>query len=136
MDGGSMRSFIREDISCALKLPVIGEETLNLDTLGSSQPRQVKYKKVQARLKNVINGTNMEVQLLETPQVCTSKMRIAGEALHKELEEKGLQLADMTVNGMENMELGVLIGGDYYWHMVTGRIERLRGVVAIGSIFG
>lgn len=68
--------------------------------------------------------------------MCTSKMTVAGEALRKELEEKGMQLADTLVNGMENMELGVLIGGDYYWQMVTGKIDRLRGLVAIESIFG
>lgn len=130
-----MRSFIKEDISRALKLPVIGEETINLHTFGSDKSRQAKYKEVKAKLKNVINGQTVEVQILETPQVCTSKMSIAGEALRKELELKGLQLADTPVKGIENMELGVLIGGDHYWQMVTGRIERLRGVVAIESIF-
>lgn len=51
MDGGSMRSFIREDVSRALKLPVIGEESMNLYTFGSEKPRQVKYNKVKAKLK-------------------------------------------------------------------------------------
>lgn len=42
MDGGSMRGFIKEDISCAVKLSVIGEETINLYTFGSDKPRQAK----------------------------------------------------------------------------------------------
>lgn len=86
-----MRSFIREDISRALKLPVIGEETINLYTFGSDKPRQAKYKIVKTKLKNVSNGQNMEVQLLETRQVCTSKMHTAGAVLCKELELKGLR---------------------------------------------
>lgn len=52
--------------------------------------------------------------------------------LCKELELKGLRLTDTPINGMEIMEL--LIRGDHYWQMVTGRTERLRGVVAIESI--
>lgn len=79
----------------------------------------------------------MGVQLLETHQVCTSEMSIVGEVLRKMLGLKGLQLADMSVYEMENMKLGILIGGDHYWQMVTGlSIERLRGDVAIESIQG
>lgn len=88
MDGGSMRSFIREDVSRALKLPVTAEETINLYTFGSDKPRQAKYQKVKAELKNVTDGQTIEIQLLESPQVCISRTSIAGEALRKELELK------------------------------------------------
>ncbi|CAL8361130.1 unnamed protein product [Arctogadus glacialis] len=51
---------------------------------------------------------------------------IAGEEVRRELERKGLQLADTSVSGMETQELGVLIGGDHYWKIVTGKLEPPR----------
>lgn len=79
----------------------------------------------------------MDVDVLETPRVCTSIMRVAGEALRRELEQKGMQMADTVVSGMEKQELGVLIGGDQYWKVVSGKVERLSGLlVALDSKFG
>ncbi|KAK0153137.1 hypothetical protein N1851_005184 [Merluccius polli] len=37
---------------------------------------------------------------------------------------------------MESEELGVLIGGDQYWKIVTGKMEKLEdGLVALESVF-
>ena len=50
LDGGSTRSFIKEDISRALNLPVIGKETLNVYVFGSKMPQRITCRKVKARL--------------------------------------------------------------------------------------
>lgn len=64
-------------------------------------------------------------------------MRVAGEELRTELENKGMSLADAAVSGIETEELGVLNGGDSYWDIVSGKTERLsKGMVAIDSKFG
>ena len=125
LDGGSQRSFIQEDISRSLKLPVIGEETLNLHTFGSATPKRIKCRKVSVTL-----------ELLETPNVCASKLQIADAKVRRALETKGRQVADIPIRGMD-MELGILIGGDYYWKIVTGQMERMSDtLVALESTFG
>ncbi|KAL0168327.1 hypothetical protein M9458_036549, partial [Cirrhinus mrigala] len=49
----------------------------------------------------------------------------------------GLQLADYTDDSTYDTELSMLIGGDYYWCIVSGRVERITdALVAIESIFG
>lgn len=79
----------------------------------------------------------MKVELLETPTGCSSKLKTADEKIIQSLNDKGLQVADTPVRGMETEELGILNGGDYYWSIVTGRTERLeKGLVAVESKFG
>ena len=134
LDGGSQRSFVRKDISSALNLPKVGEETLKLHTFGSSVPQNITCNKVKLTLSNIRNGQSVQLEMLEIPRVCSSIMRVAGEEVRRELERKGLQLADTSVSGMETQELGVLIGGDHYWKIVTGKLERLS--VALDSKFG
>lgn len=46
LDGGSQRSFIREDISRALKLPVVGSEIIKLHVFGSVTHKRITAKKV------------------------------------------------------------------------------------------
>lgn len=114
LDGGSQRSFVRQDISRALNLPKIGEETVRLHKFSSSEPQLLTCNKVKLRLSTIRNGQSVDIDVLETPCVCTSTMWVAGKELHRELDFKGMQLADTVVSGMEEQELGVLIGSDHY----------------------
>lgn len=137
LDGGSQRSFVRQDISRALNLHKIGQETLRLHTFGSDELKLLTCNKVKLKLCNIRNGLSVDVDVLETPYVCTSIVRVAGEELGRELELKGMQMADTVVSGMEKQELGVLFGGDQYWKVVSGKVERLSGsLVALDSKFG
>ena len=137
LDGGSQRSFIREDISQALNLPVVGTEIIKLHVFGSVNAKRMIARKVKASLRNLKTNVSVEVELLETPNVCSSNIKTATEEIRRSLEEKGLQVADHPVRGMEQEGLGILIGGDYYWNIVSGRTERLdNGLVAVESKFG
>lgn len=137
LDGGSQRSFIREDISRALGLPIVGTEVLKLHTFGSVTHKRVMARKVTAILRNLKTNEAVDVELLKTPTVCSSKIQMANETLRRSLEDKGLQVADTPVRGMEKECLGILIGGDQYWNVVSGRTERLNnGIVAVESKFG
>ena len=70
-----------------------------------------------------------------TPKVCTALMKVPGEHIQKEMNKRGLQLADFT--GDPEPEPSVLIGSDYYWQIVSGRVERLtESLVALESTFG
>lgn len=41
------------------------------------------------------------------------------------LRRKGLQLADFPLAGADDPELSVLIGTDYYWQVVLGKVQRI-----------
>lgn len=56
--------------------------------------------KVKLGLWNIRNGQSVDLEILETPPVCTI-MRVAGEELSKVLQEKGMQMADTAVRGTE-----------------------------------
>lgn len=61
--------------------------------------------------------------VLETPHVCSSIMRVEDEC--RELELKGIEM------------LGILIGGDHYWDIVSGKVEWLsESLAALDSKFG
>ncbi|XP_035768984.1 probable voltage-dependent N-type calcium channel subunit alpha-1B [Neolamprologus brichardi] len=63
-------------------------------------------------------------------------MKVPGEQIQHELKKRGLQLADFPGSN-EEPEHAVLIGADYYWQIVTGRVERLtETLVALESTFG
>ncbi|XP_064792902.1 uncharacterized protein LOC135513859 [Oncorhynchus masou masou] len=137
LDGGSQRSFIHENLVKGLKLPVIRQEALTLHMFGSSAPATSQRNTVKVILENVWDKQQrIEIEAIETPQVCTAVMKVPGERIQHELSKRGLQLADFP--GDDNdPELSVLIGADYYWQIVSGRVERLtETLVALESTFG
>lgn len=75
LDGGS---FIQENSSRSLSLPIIGEETHNLHIFATATSKLIKYRRVPVRLRNIKTDQNIVLQLLyiETQNVCTSKLQI------------------------------------------------------------
>lgn len=138
LDGGSQRSFISENTVRALKLPVTKQEMFTLHTFGSAAPVTSRCNTVKVILQSIwYKEQKEEVEALETPQVCTAVMKIPGEHIQAELKRKGLQLADYTDPSTCDTELSMLIGADYYWHIVSSQVERITdALVAIESIFG
>ena len=137
LDGGSQRSFIHENLVRSLNLPVIRQETLTLHTFGSTVPTLSQRNTVRVILQNVWdNQQRIEIEAIETPQVCSAVMKVPGDQIQLEMKKKGLQLADFPGND-DDPELSVLIGADYYWQIVSGRVERLtETLVALESTFG
>lgn len=136
LDGGSQGSFVHEDVVKELQLPVTRQGTLTLHTFGSFTPTTVSHNIVKLSLENVWHKQQrIEIEAVVTPQVCTALMKVPGEQIQKEMKRRGLQLADS--DGDYKPELSVLIGSDYYWQIVSGRVERLtKSLVALESTFG
>ncbi|KAK0150107.1 hypothetical protein N1851_009132 [Merluccius polli] len=136
LDGGSQGSFVHENVVRALQLPVTRQGTLTLHTFGSSAPTTVKRNIVKLSLENIWDRQQRtEIEAVVTPKVCTALMKVPGEHIQKEMNKRGLQLADFV--GDDEPELSVLIGSDYYWQIVSGRVERLtESLVALESTFG
>lgn len=138
LDGGSQRSFVRESLVKTLELPVLKKETLNLHTFGAECPVSTERNIVKLTLESVWNeNQKIEIAAIGTPQICTAVMKVPGEHVQNKLKAKGLQLADVFSEDTNDSELSVLIGADYYWQIVSGRVERLtESLVALESIFG
>ncbi|XP_049926226.1 uncharacterized protein LOC126406100 isoform X1 [Epinephelus moara] len=138
MDGGSQRSFVLQKQVKTLGLPVVKRETLKLHTFGSEIPATMEHSIVKLVLLNIDNKElNTEIEAVETLQVSSAIMQVPREQIRLQLEKKGLPSADVSGRSDEELELSVLIGADYYWKMVSGRVERLsESLVAIETIFG
>ena len=90
LDGGSQRSFIHEVVVKALRLPVVKQETLHLHTFGFTAPVIAQRNIVKVSLENVWNTQQIEVEAVETPQVCTAVIKVPSEPIREELRRKGL----------------------------------------------
>ncbi|XP_030584685.1 uncharacterized protein LOC115779925 [Archocentrus centrarchus] len=119
---------------CPILLQLIPEEI----TLQYSRQRAAKRNTVKLVLENMQDsGQKIEIEAIETPQICTAVMKVPGEPIQRELERRGLQFADAPADGANDSELSVLIGADFYWSTVSGRVERLTDkLVALESVFG
>lgn len=136
LNGGSQGSSVHENVVRAPQLPVIRQGTFTLHTFGSSAPTTVKCSIVKLGLENVWNKQpSTEMEAAATPMVCRALMKVPGEYIQKEMEKRGLQLADFT--GDDKSELSVLIGSDYYWQIISWPVERLtERLLALESTFG
>lgn len=79
----------------------MGTEIIKLYTFGSVSHKRVTARKVRASLRNLKTNETVDVALLETPTVCSSKLQVGNEEIRRSLEDKGLQVADTLVRGME-----------------------------------
>lgn len=103
LDGGSQKSLICEDVVKALKLPVVRQETLHIHTFGSTAPVTARRNIVRVSLENVWNTQQkIEIEAVETPQLCTAVIKVPSEPIQEEFKRKGLQLADFIPEGTED----------------------------------
>ena len=78
---------------------------------------------------------NIEIQVLSFPTICSMLKTPVAVNQYSHLQD--LDLADMAVSGDQSNQIDILIGSDYYWHVVTGDIIRGEsGPVALSSHFG
>lgn len=136
LDGGSQRSLVHQTLVKSLKLPAVKQDTLTLHTFGSSVP-VVTTQHSEGHLGKCLGPQQrIEIEAVEMPQVGSAVMKVPGEEIQHELKRKGLRLADFPGND-DDPELSVLIGADYYWQIVTSKMERLtETLVALESTFG
>lgn len=98
-------------------------------------PYNVMMQHSESNIGECLGQPEIEIEASETPQVCTAVMNIPGDQIQYELKKKRLRLADFPDND-DDPELSVQIGADYYWQMVSGRVERLtETLVAVESTF-
>ncbi len=131
LDGGSQKSYISQRVCDLLNLAAVREQSLSIATFGSSKGAAKVCSIVQVGM-DLKGYSPMLLSLYVVPTICKPLM---GQPIAPCTEQyphlTGLELADCSSNDL-NMPVDVLIGSDYYWHIVTGNIRRgMEGPVAI-----
>ena len=136
LDSGSQRSYISSKLCDELGLKEECKETLLVKTFAADEGR------VQAC--GVVNlsvmtraGTDMGLSLLSIPTICEP---LTGQPITYATSRfqylSGLDLAD-SGDVEDSLEVGVLIGVDQYWKIVTGKVVKgITGPTAIKTTFG
>jgi len=133
-DEGSQRSFLSEKLAQMLEVTPHRSEHINLASFGSAQP-------LLRRLDNVIinietpQGDLLPISTLVVPTIAAPLSNTVRATISDIPHLKGLPLAH-PVSSTENFEISLLIGADFYWHIIGDHIIRGDGPTAVSSRLG
>ena len=135
-DSGSQRSYIVSRIRDLLALPTEMTERVLIKTFGSKVEKVQVCDAVNLAIKTK-NGMSLVVSLLTVPMVCEP---LCGQPLNLASEHfpylAGLDLADSS-SLEDNLDIGIRIGADQYWKLVTGKIrQKGTGPTAVETKLG
>ncbi|KRZ81965.1 hypothetical protein T08_8299, partial [Trichinella sp. T8] len=137
-DTGSQVSFIRKDVTEVLGLTG-SHERCRFTTLGGRVGPVRRWRRVEFRLGAVESSgrplTSTLIRAVAIPQVCGKVQPVPGE------RSKGAPAGTKLEMGQRRempLMIDVLIGIDYYYEFVTGRIRRraTSGPVALETLLG
>ena len=136
LDSGSQRTYVTSQVRERLKLPTIATETIRIKTFGNSEGYDKTCDIVNFGVR-IKSGAMLEIAALVVPLICSpltsQPITTSGECQEHLL---GLELAD-SADSDDVLEVDVLIGSDWYWNLVTGRVIRGKsGPIAIHTKVG
>ena len=136
MDSGSQRTYVTSRLKESLHLPTKRTESLRIKTFGSTEGHDTTCEAVDLGLV-AKDGETLRLTALVVPFICnplTSQPINHARNHYDHLLE--IDLADSASIG-DTLEVDVLIGSDFYWSLVTGRVRRGRsGPMAIHTKVG
>ncbi|KAH7978457.1 hypothetical protein HPB49_005544 [Dermacentor silvarum] len=137
LDGGSQRTFIRQEVSRRLNLRVTGEEKLAIYAFGSEKPSEKRCHRVECWLRNWRNA-RIRIEALEVPAICGDLLQPPDDCTARIAHEQGLQLADNVPDGYHRgVGVELLIGAGHHWDITTGNLKCLcKNLVAMETAFG
>ena len=136
LDSGSQRTYVTKQVQNTLSLKPLRTETVIIKTFGSKQGSTQTCDVVEFSIK-AKDGAMIYVTALVVPIVCDPVCHQPVSLTQRTYDYlSGLDLADSSTSGAE-LDIDVLIGSDYYWTLVTGRILRNQdGPTAIHTRLG
>ncbi|GFT57386.1 DUF1758 domain-containing protein [Trichonephila clavipes] len=133
LDNGSQGSFVSKSTFEKFNFPILGKENLYICTFGAKETEIKTLNIVKIKLKNR-GDSNLciSIEAVETEHISITHV----PTLDKKFRYlKRVQLADFYE--FNDKEISILIGADYYYQVVTGRITCLnKNLVAIETLFG
>lgn len=134
-DSGSQRSFITEEMVRKLKLEPRSMDKLFIATFSSSESKKFESPLVDLRIK-LIDGTFLDMSANMVKTVVNGVKRMPLVELKTSLCNN-LVFADTIPTAPEILHIDLLIGTDYYGHLVTGQKGELSPeLFVIGSKLG
>ena len=136
LDSGSQRSYISSKLCNQLGLKENSKETLLVKTFADDEGKVQVCSLVDLSVMTR-GGLDMCLSLLSIPTICEP---LTGQPINYATSRfqylSGLDLADSS-DGKDCLEVGVLIGVDQYWKIVTGKVVKgIAGPTAIETAFG
>ena len=134
LDGGSHLSFIKESVSKLLGLQIIGKQDINLNTFGSENSTRLSLRNiVLIKLFSQFNKNSVIIEAIEIPDICAD---VIGSPIKSTICAK-YELADSPNNFASIEGIGLLVGANYYWRIVSDEQERItEDLVAVNTKFG
>ncbi|UYV74373.1 hypothetical protein LAZ67_11003269, partial [Cordylochernes scorpioides] len=134
LDSGSQKSYIRRSLAKELDLPKVGEVKLNKFLFGGQTTEEKAHSIFHFQLDNVDEGKAFKMEALEETIICGNISPVETGPRQWELDKKGITLTKVDNN---KTVIDILIGGDYYGQLLTGKIEQLAGgLTAIQTVLG
>ena len=135
LDSGSQRSYITQGLREDLGLCPERAERVVIKTFDSTDEKELHCDVVKMLMKTT-DGDDLELEFLVVPLICEA---LSGQVITRALDNYphlvGLDLAETGTS--TNKKVGVLIGSDHYWKVVSGEIVRgSTGPTALKSRFG
>ncbi|GFW42261.1 uncharacterized protein TNCV_1207161 [Trichonephila clavipes] len=137
LDNGSQRSFVLKSTSEKFNFPILRKENLSICTFGAKETETKTLNIVKIKLKNRDDpNLCIEIEAVETEHISITNLPTPDRNIDKKFRYlKNVQLADSYE--FNNKEISILIGADYYYQVVTGRITRLnKNLVTVETLFG
>ncbi|UYV69829.1 hypothetical protein LAZ67_7000910 [Cordylochernes scorpioides] len=117
------KSYIRRSLAKELDLPKVGEVNLNKFLFGGQTTGEKAHSIFYFQLDNVDERKAFKMEALEET-ICGNISPVETGPRQWELDKKGITLSKVDNN---KTEIDILIGGDYYGQLLTGKIEQLAG---------
>ena len=139
-DSGSQRTYCTEALKDTLNLKPIRSELILMKRFATEEGALKEIDVVQICVKPKTKSTNVYIEALSIPFLCLS---IQGQSIEtfdisKYNYLQNLDFADKYTSDNSEKSIDILIGMDYYFNFVTGKIKRGPPgcPVAIESNFG
>ena len=131
LDTGSQLTFIHENLRNSLNLPTLYTKTLNIKTFMNTENVTKNYDVVKVTLHN--EEVYLDVVAIVVPHTAS----LSSPTTVNVLNECGFKLC-LPPNINYGNEVGVLVGMDYYWRILTGPSKRSEnlGLVYNKTLFG
>jgi hypothetical protein len=136
LDTASQHSYVSDKTARELQLKSRANESLNVNTFGSSQARHLDIALVELNLK-LIDSTNMRLMTNEVPTITADVNRVPISNRSNNPLLQNLKLADTIPQKLEKAQIDFLVEGDYYFDIVTlEKITVRPNLFLIGSKLG
>lgn len=125
LDLGSQKSYITENLRRELNLPSVSTETLVVKTFGNTTETARTCDIVQTCIRGTNSDLNIYVSCYAVPVICSPLACQPVQFASSHYSHlRNLELADSTSDGQGPSDIDILIGADFFWHIVTGNFIR------------